>query len=79
MNAEDSLKLARRFIGLPLEKRQMFLAALHKEGVDFAGFPFLPALTPRIARRCRTPSNACGFSGNWTRKAARITCPARYV
>ncbi|MGG7553955.1 non-ribosomal peptide synthase/polyketide synthase [Pseudomonas sp. ES3] len=39
MNAEDSLKLARRFIGLPLEKRQMFLAALHKEGVDFARFP----------------------------------------
>ncbi|MHC8319522.1 non-ribosomal peptide synthetase [Pseudomonas sp. GB2N2] len=39
MNAEDSLKLARRFIGLALEKRQMFLAALHKEGVDFARFP----------------------------------------
>jgi amino acid adenylation domain-containing protein/non-ribosomal peptide synthase protein (TIGR01720 family) len=42
MNAEDSLKLARRFIGLPLQKRQMFLAALHKEGVDFARFP-IPA------------------------------------
>ncbi|MHC8352108.1 amino acid adenylation domain-containing protein [Pseudomonas sp. RT4P38] len=42
MNAEDSLKLACRFIGLPLEKRQMFLAALHKEGVDFARFP-IPA------------------------------------
>jgi amino acid adenylation domain-containing protein/non-ribosomal peptide synthase protein (TIGR01720 family) len=42
MNAEDSLKLARRFIGLPLEKRQMFLAALHKEGVDFTRFP-IPA------------------------------------
>ncbi|MDR9754670.1 amino acid adenylation domain-containing protein [Pseudomonas sp. SZMC_28357] len=42
MNAEDALKLARRFIGLPLEKRQMFLAALHKEGVDFARFP-IPA------------------------------------
>ncbi|MFJ2485575.1 non-ribosomal peptide synthase/polyketide synthase [Pseudomonas sp. NPDC087639] len=42
MNAEDSLKLARRFIGLPLEKRQIFLAALHKEGVDFARFP-IPA------------------------------------
>ncbi|MEX3777264.1 non-ribosomal peptide synthase/polyketide synthase [Pseudomonas sp. MYb118] len=39
MNAEDSLKLARRFIGLPVEKRQLFLAALHKEGVDFARFP----------------------------------------
>ncbi|MFW9085727.1 non-ribosomal peptide synthetase [Pseudomonas sp. P2758] len=42
MNAEDSLKLARRFIGLPLEKRQMFLAALNKEGVDFSRFP-IPA------------------------------------
>ncbi len=42
MNAEDSLKLARRFIGLPLEKRQMFLSALQKEGVDFARFP-IPA------------------------------------
>ncbi|WP_350614943.1 non-ribosomal peptide synthase/polyketide synthase [Pseudomonas sp. HY7a-MNA-CIBAN-0227] len=42
MNAEDSLKLARRFIGLPLEKRQMFLQALHKEGVDFSRFP-IPA------------------------------------
>ena len=39
MNAEDALKLARRFIGLPLEKRQMFLAALDKEGVAFSGFP----------------------------------------
>ncbi|QHF49930.1 non-ribosomal peptide synthase/polyketide synthase [Pseudomonas sp. S49] len=39
MNAEDSLKLARRFIGLPLEKRQMFLAALQREGVDFSRFP----------------------------------------
>ena len=42
MNAEDSLKLARRFIGLPLEKRQMFLQALQKEGVDFSRFP-IPA------------------------------------
>ncbi|WP_434625010.1 non-ribosomal peptide synthase/polyketide synthase [Pseudomonas sp. Z1-29] len=39
MNAEDALKLARRFIGLPLDKRQMFLAALDKEGVDFSRFP----------------------------------------
>ena len=39
MNAEDALKLARRFIGLPLEKRRMFLAALDKEGVEFSGFP----------------------------------------
>ncbi|MGE1175485.1 non-ribosomal peptide synthetase [Pseudomonas sp. BW7P1] len=42
MNADDSLKLARRFIGLPLEKRQMFLAALQREGVDFSRFP-IPA------------------------------------
>ncbi len=42
MNAEDSLKLARRFIGLPLEKRQLFLQALQKEGVDFSRFP-IPA------------------------------------
>ncbi len=42
MNAEDSLKLARRFIGLPLEKRQMFLQALQKEGIDFSRFP-IPA------------------------------------
>ncbi|MCT8946633.1 non-ribosomal peptide synthase/polyketide synthase [Pseudomonas iridis] len=42
MNAEDSLKLARRFIGLPLEKRQMFLNALQREGVDFSRFP-IPA------------------------------------
>ena len=39
MNAEDALKLARRFIGLPLDKRRMFLAALDKEGVEFSGFP----------------------------------------
>ncbi|AYG07479.1 amino acid adenylation domain-containing protein [Pseudomonas fluorescens] len=42
MNAEDSLKLARRFIGLPLEKRQLFLQALQKEGIDFSRFP-IPA------------------------------------
>ncbi|WP_416466968.1 amino acid adenylation domain-containing protein [Pseudomonas sp. LFS044] len=42
MNAEDSLKLARRFIELPPEKRPLFLAALQKEGVDFAVFP-IPA------------------------------------
>ncbi|MDP9785926.1 non-ribosomal peptide synthetase [Pseudomonas fluorescens] len=39
MNAEDALKLARRFIGLPLDKRRMFLAALAREGVEFSGFP----------------------------------------
>ncbi len=42
MNAENSLKLARRFIELPLEKRQLFLAGLQAEGVDFSLFP-IPA------------------------------------
>ncbi|WCD83211.1 non-ribosomal peptide synthase/polyketide synthase [Pseudomonas sp. TUM22785] len=39
MNAEDSLKLARRFIELPLEKRRIFLASLRQEGIDFSVFP----------------------------------------
>ncbi|WP_459477501.1 amino acid adenylation domain-containing protein, partial [Pseudomonas sp. No.117] len=42
MNAEHSLALARRFIQLPLEKRRLFLASLHEEGVDFRLFP-IPA------------------------------------
>jgi len=42
MNADDSLKLARRFIELPLEKRRLFLKALDKEGVDFSRLP-IPA------------------------------------
>ncbi|UCZ84387.1 amino acid adenylation domain-containing protein [Pseudomonas sp. L5B5] len=42
MNADDSLKLARRFIELPLEKRRLFLKALDKEGVDFSLLP-IPA------------------------------------
>lgn len=42
MNAQDSLKLARRFIELPTEKRPLFLEALRKEGVDFSQFP-IPA------------------------------------
>ncbi|TBU87893.1 non-ribosomal peptide synthase/polyketide synthase [Phytopseudomonas dryadis] len=39
MNAEDALKLARRFIELPLEKRRLFLQGLQQEGVDFSLFP----------------------------------------
>ncbi|MDF0729690.1 amino acid adenylation domain-containing protein, partial [Pseudomonas entomophila] len=42
MNADQSLKLAGRFIGLPLDKRRTFLAALEKEGVSFQQFP-IPA------------------------------------
>ncbi|KQM52147.1 non-ribosomal peptide synthetase, partial [Pseudomonas sp. Leaf15] len=49
MNAEDSLKLARRFIGLPLEKRQVFLQALQKEGVDFSRFPIPAGVEDRQA------------------------------
>ncbi|WAH56505.1 amino acid adenylation domain-containing protein [Pseudomonas silvicola] len=42
MNAEDSLKLARRFIELPAPKRRLFLAGLQEESVDFSLFP-IPA------------------------------------
>ena len=39
MNPQDSLKLARRFIELPLPKRQLFLEGLRREGMDFSVFP----------------------------------------
>ncbi|WP_446940921.1 non-ribosomal peptide synthase/polyketide synthase [Pseudomonas aeruginosa] len=42
MNAEDSLKLARRFIELPVERRRVFLETLRGEGIDFSLFP-IPA------------------------------------
>ncbi|HDV6567612.1 TPA: non-ribosomal peptide synthase/polyketide synthase [Pseudomonas aeruginosa] len=42
MNAEDSLKLARRFIELHVEKRRVFLETLRGEGIDFSLFP-IPA------------------------------------
>jgi len=42
MNAEKSLKLARRFIELPLEKRRLFLEGLRAEKIDFSLFP-IPA------------------------------------
>ncbi|WP_050577287.1 non-ribosomal peptide synthetase [Pseudomonas cremoricolorata] len=42
MNADQSLTLAGRFIGLPLDKRRTFLAALEKEGVSFQQLP-IPA------------------------------------
>jgi hypothetical protein len=75
MNAEDSLKLARRFIGLPLEKRQMFLAALQREGWIFRGSRFPLGSRPRIGRRCLMPSNACGFSGNWIPHSGAYNLP----
>ncbi|BCG24566.1 pyoverdine synthetase D [Pseudomonas tohonis] len=55
MNAEDSLKLARRFIELPLEKRRMFLESLRGEGIDFSVFP-IPAGVEHADSRC--PSHA---------------------
>jgi hypothetical protein len=42
MNVEKSLKLARRFIELPVEKRRLFLETLASEGIDFSQFP-IPA------------------------------------
>ncbi|WP_449434133.1 amino acid adenylation domain-containing protein [Pseudomonas putida] len=49
MNAQDSLKLARRFIELPAGKRRLFLEAMRGEGVDFALLP-IPAQVPVAAR-----------------------------
>ncbi len=39
MNADKSLKLARRFIELPVDKRHLFLDGLRAEGIDFSQFP----------------------------------------
>ncbi len=44
MNAEKSLKLARRFLELPLERRQVFLRTLSAEGLDFSQFPIPSAV-----------------------------------
>ncbi|MGO2713545.1 amino acid adenylation domain-containing protein [Pseudomonas helleri] len=50
MNAEKSLKLARRFIELPLEKRRLFLDGLRAEEIDFSQFP-IPADVPQADRQ----------------------------
>ena len=50
MNAEKSLKLARRFIELPLQKRRLFLDGLRAEGIDFSQFP-IPADVPQADRQ----------------------------
>ncbi|WP_282363322.1 non-ribosomal peptide synthase/polyketide synthase [Pseudomonas sp. PS01297] len=50
MNAEKSLKLARRFIELPLEKRRLFLDGLRAEGIDFSQFP-IPGDVPQADRQ----------------------------
>lgn len=39
MNAEIALKLARRFIELPQDKRPLFLDGLREEGVEFSLLP----------------------------------------
>uniref|UniRef100_UPI0025EDDE3D non-ribosomal peptide synthetase n=1 Tax=uncultured Pseudomonas sp. TaxID=114707 RepID=UPI0025EDDE3D len=49
MHAQDALKLARRFIELPPEKRRLFLAGLQQQAVDFALLP-IPAEVP-VAER----------------------------
>ncbi|NVN66453.1 amino acid adenylation domain-containing protein, partial [Pseudomonas putida] len=41
MNSERSLKLARSFIGLPVEKRRLFLEGLRAERIDFSQFPIV--------------------------------------
>ncbi|WP_369986956.1 amino acid adenylation domain-containing protein [Pseudomonas xanthosomatis] len=46
MNAQDALKLARRYLDLPLEKRQLFLQALEREGIDFAQLPIAASQSP---------------------------------
>ena len=50
MNAQDALKLARRFIELPLQKRRLFLEGLQREGVDFSLFPIPQGVNPEQDR-----------------------------
>ncbi|MCD5970203.1 non-ribosomal peptide synthetase [Pseudomonas quasicaspiana] len=50
MNAQDALKLARRFIELPLQKRRLFLEGLQREGVDFSLFPIPEGVNPEQDR-----------------------------
>ncbi|SDI16727.1 non-ribosomal peptide synthase domain TIGR01720/amino acid adenylation domain-containing protein [Pseudomonas flavescens] len=45
MNAEQTLKLARRFIELPPEKRRLFLDGLQAEGIDFSLLPIPAGVT----------------------------------
>ncbi|WP_194791289.1 non-ribosomal peptide synthetase [Pseudomonas sp. UFMG81] len=49
MKPEDAEKLARRFIALPLEKRQLFLQVLGREGVEFSQLP-IPARVEGVER-----------------------------
>ncbi|SMF01179.1 MULTISPECIES: non-ribosomal peptide synthetase [unclassified Pseudomonas] len=44
MNAEQTLKLARRFIELSPDKRRLFLKALQGEGMDFSVLPIAPSV-----------------------------------
>nr|WP_225778803.1 non-ribosomal peptide synthetase [Pseudomonas sp. Marseille-Q3773] len=44
MNADQTLKLARRFIALDPDKRCLFLKALQGEGMDFSVLPIAPGV-----------------------------------
>ncbi|WP_144174660.1 non-ribosomal peptide synthetase [Pseudomonas sp. Kh13] len=44
MNADQTLKLARRFIELSPDKRRLFLKALQGEGMDFSVLPIAPGV-----------------------------------
>ena len=79
MNAEDSLKLARRFIGLPLEKRQMFLAALHKEGVDFARFPIPASIEAEDRQALSYAQQRMWFLWQLDPQSGAYNLPARYA
>uniref|UniRef100_UPI001A9FEEE4 condensation domain-containing protein n=1 Tax=Pseudomonas sp. 79_C TaxID=2813567 RepID=UPI001A9FEEE4 len=49
MNADQTLKLARRFIELSPDKRRLFLKALQGEGMDFSVLPIAPGV--QVAER----------------------------
>ncbi|WP_262880283.1 non-ribosomal peptide synthetase, partial [Pseudomonas paralcaligenes] len=49
MNAEQTLKIARRFMELPSEKRRLFLEGLDAEGIDFSLLP-IPACADSVER-----------------------------
>lgn len=74
MNAEKSLKLARRFIELPLEKRRLFLDGLRAEGIDFSQFP-IPADVAQDDRHALSyAQRRMWFCGSLIRTAVPITC-----
>jgi amino acid adenylation domain-containing protein len=46
MNAQESLELARRFISLPLEKRNRFWQGMRDEGLDIGQWPIPAGIAP---------------------------------